>query len=139
MPRVIIMNQTRTFQLFVVIAAVCYIAWFFFYYWANPSSDIESRFLAVSGHGAVLPIRHPVYYGTWFGIWLITSFGILFFQNWARHMYLVLTVLGQLLIPFSGFVATLPLDYLFGSTVLLLDGVILGMAYFSPLAANFQR
>lgn len=54
-------------------------------------------------------------------------------------MYLVLTVLGQLLIPFSGYIVALPFDYLLGSTAMLLDGVVLAMAYFSPLATNFEK
>jgi hypothetical protein len=95
--------------------------------------------LAISGYGAVLPIRHPVYYGAWFTAWLVTYLGISFFQNWARHTYLALTIFGLLLIPFSGYVVALPLDYLLGSIVTVFDGVILGMAYSSPFSNTFKK
>ncbi len=138
------MGQIRLFQIFVVTATVSYVVWFFFPYisagLANPLYlEIEQRAGEYAGFGALLPVHHPLYYGTWLGLWLIASVGLFFFQNWARHLFLILYVVGTLLIPLSGFSAQGPMENFFGQIATVLDGAILALAYLSPLAQNFQN
>jgi hypothetical protein len=133
------MNKIRLFQTLVVASTASYVIWFFLPQWSSHLSDPEYRLAELSGFGAVLPVDHPLYYGTWFVLWLIAALALLFFQNWARHLYLVLSVLELILAPFSGFSVQAPLDSLFGSAALLMDGAILAMAYLSPLAQHFEN
>ena len=133
------MNRLRTFQILVVAATVCYVVWFFLPFWSNYLTDIEHRVASHTGYGALLPIDHPLYHGTWFALSLIAALGLIFIQNWARHLYLALSILGLVSAPFSGFVIQPPLDTLFSSASLLLDGAILAIAYLSPLAASFSK
>lgn len=133
------MIRIRTFQILVVVATMCYVVWFFLPYWPIYLTETEQRMTEVSGYGALLPVQHPIYYGTWFALWVVAAVGLMFIQNWARHLYLALSMLGLALVPFSGFIVQPPLDTLFSNANLLLDGVILGIAYLSPLADSFNN
>lgn len=133
------MNKIRLFQSLVIASTASYVIWFFLPFWSFYLSDAEYRLAELSGFGAVLPVESPLYYGAWFALWLIAALALLFFQNWARHLYLTLSVLGLVLAPFSGFVVQAPLDTLLGNAALIMDGAILAMAYLSPLAQNFQN
>ena len=133
------MNRLQFFRILVVAATVCYLAWFFLPFWSDYLTDIEHRVASYSGYGSLLPIQHPLYYGTWFALSLIAALGLIFIQNWARHLYLALSMLGLASAPFSGFVIQPPLDTLFSSANLLLDGAVLAIAYLSPLAGNFSQ
>lgn len=138
------MNLVRTFRVFVILATASYVLWFFFpslsQYLANSLyQEIEGALNQYSGFGAALPIHHPLYYGTWFGLWLITSAALIFFQNWARYLLLLLYVLDIVLLPFSGFTVQGPVENSLVQLTAVLDGAILAMAYFSPLAERFKR
>ncbi len=137
------MKQIRLFQVFVIASTFSYVVWFFFPYisgrLANPLYlEIEQQVGQYAGLGALLPVHHPFYYGTWFSLWLIASLGLFFFQNWARHLFLFLYVLGTLLTLVSGFSAQGPMENFFGGISTVLDGAILAMAYLSPLADGFR-
>lgn len=133
------MTQIRAFQALVIASTACYVAWFFLPYWSDYLTDTEQRMTEVSGYGALLPIQHPIYYSIWFGLWIVAALGLIFVQNWARHLYLALTLLTLSLTPFSGFIVQAPLDTLFSNANLLLDGAVLAVAYLSPLAASFDQ
>lgn len=133
------MMRIRTFQILVIAATACYVVWFLLPYWPFYLTETEQQMTEVSGYGAVLPVEHPLYYSTWFALWIIAGLGLVFLQNWARHLFLVLSLLGPALAPFSGFVVQPPLDGLFANASALLDGVILAVAYLSPLADSFRK
>jgi len=138
------MKHIRTFQIFVVVSTLSYIVWFYFPYiserLANPLYlEIERGVRQYAGLGALLPVHHPLYSGTWFGLWLVASLGLFFFQNWARHLFLTLYVLCIVLVPFSGFSGQGALESFLGELTTVLDGAILAMAYLSPLADGFKH
>lgn len=132
----LVSKPTSIFRILLLTAAICNTIWFFYYY-IVPLSDAEARLVAIDGYGGFVPVQHPFFYWGWFAIWLFATSGMFFFRNWARHLYLALSVVGQLLLPFSGYVTALPFDYFLSTTFLLLSGVILGMAYFSVLMEKF--
>jgi hypothetical protein len=133
------MNNNRVFQVLVISSFAIYVAWFFLPYWPDHLSDFEKRLADHNGYGADLPVNHFLFYGTWFGLWFISALGLFFFKNWARHLFLALSFLGLAMVPFSGFVVQPPIDTLFSTINLLLDGAILAMTYLSPLSASFTR
>jgi hypothetical protein len=133
------MNNIRLFQVLVLSSTTFFVVWFFLPFWSGYLSDDQYRLAEYNGYGAVLPVHHALYYGTWFGLWLIAALGLYFFQNWARHLFLALSFLNLALAPFSGFAVQAPIDVLFSATVSILDGAILAMAYLLPLSANFKK
>lgn len=132
------MNNIRFFQMLVVSSTVIYIIWFFLPYWSGHLSEDEYRLTEFAGYGAILPVHHVLYYSAWFGFWLISALGLFFFQNWARHLYLALSLLSLVTAPFSGFLVQTPVDTLLANANLLLDGALLAVAYLTPLAASFK-
>lgn len=130
------MDSTRIFRILVIAATTCYVVWFLLPFWA---SDIELQVISYSGHGALLPVRNPLYYGSWFVLSIIAAVGMVYFCNWARHLYLGLSILGPVLAPFSGYLIQPPMDTLFSSANLILDGVVLGVAYLSPISKRFTK
>lgn len=132
------MNNVRLFQVLVVSSTAVYVVWFLLPYLSGHLSEDEYRLAEFNGYGAILPVQNVLYYGAWFGFWLISALGLFFFQNWGRHLFLVLCVLGPALAPFSGFSVQAPIDALFSTANLLLDGAILAMAYLSPLSKSFK-
>ena len=130
------MKNIRLFQVFVVLTSAAYVVWFFLPYWSSYLPDQEQRLADHNGYGADIP-THFLIYGTWFCLWLIAALGLFFFQNWARHLFLALSLVGLAMAPFSGFVVQPPIDALFSTINLLLDGAILAMAYLSPLSVCF--
>lgn len=138
------MKHLRIFQVFVVVSILSYISWFFFPYiserFANPLYlEIEDGLRQYAGLGALLPVHHPLYFGTWFGLWLIASLGLFFFQNWARHLFLALYVLSTVLILFSGFSGQGAWENVLSQLTTVMDGAILAMAYLSPLSEAFKH
>ena len=105
------MIRVRTFQALVIASIACYIAWFFLPYWSGYLTDTEQRMTEVSGYGALLPVQHPIYYSTWFGLWTVAALGLIFVK--IKDLYLALTLLTISLTPFSGFIIQAPLDALF--------------------------
>ncbi len=129
------MSRIRIFQVLVVAAGVCYIVWFFLPYVA---SGLDQRIENYSGYGAMLPIQHPLYCYTWFVLFIVASLGLLFFQSWAKHLYLALALLVCVLAPFSGYIIQPGFDTMFANANLLLSGAVLAVAYLSPLADSFK-
>ena len=122
----------------MVVSTVIYVVWFFLPFWPGYLSEDAHQLAEYAGYGAILPVDHALYYGAWFGLWLIAAIGLIFFQNWARHLYLALSLLNPALAPFSGFMVQPPIDALFFATNLLLDGAILAMAYLTPMSDSFK-
>ena len=133
------MNNVRVFHVLVILTFTIYVAWFCFPYLPSYLSEYEQDLVAHGGYGADLPIDDVLFYGTFFGLVLIATLGLYFFQNWARHLFLALSLLDLAITPFSGFIVQPPIDGLFFMINLLLDGAILAMAYLSPLSASFKR
>lgn len=132
------MNKIRIFQLLVISSTVIYIVWFFLPYFSGYLTDEESRLAEYSGYGAIFPVHNVLYYSVWFGLWFISAFGLFFFVNWARHLYLVLSLISLVAAIFHGFVVHAPIDALLSNANMLLDGAILALAYLTPLSENFK-
>jgi hypothetical protein len=128
----------RLFQFVVASSTVIYIVWFFLPYWSGYLSDDEYRLAEYTGYGAILPVNHFLYYSTGFCLWLISAIGLFFFQNWARHLFLALSLSALAAVSLSGFLVAAPVDAFLLNANLLLDGVILALAYLTPLAASFK-
>ena len=136
------MSRARAFRLLVIASTVCYVIWCAIPYGVVYFLPVTSEYrmaVELGAHRALLPVGHPLYFGAWFVSWLVAAAGLLFFQNWARHTYLALSVLGLVTDPLSGFMMQTPIDRVFNTTNSLLDGAILTLAYFSPTALFFRK
>jgi hypothetical protein len=128
--------MAAAFRVFVVLSALAYTAWFIAPYAPMSMADQAADLASWEGYGAYMAA------GTWihwpiFALWMIAAAGLWFFQAWARLSYAILVVLGIGLVPLSGFMVAPPWEALVYSLTLTLDGLVLGMAYFSTLRSRF--
>jgi hypothetical protein len=65
--------------------------------------------------------------------------GLFLFRRWARTAYLVCTAVIIVMIPFGGLGIHLPVEAAIYEVVSIADGVILALAYFSPLRREFAK
>ena len=60
--------------------------------------------------------------------------GLLFFAPWSRWLFLAVIVVSLASVPFRGITVAAPLDTLIGSLAGLVDGLVLALAFVSPIA-----
>jgi hypothetical protein len=131
--------MTKTFRLLVLLSLGLYVLWFYFPY-LDPFLFDEER-LAVwgySGFDTKFEFPHWHYY-LWLAFWTVVTYGLYNFAKWSRDVLIVGYIVGYFLAPIYGTAIQSPLSSVLGNLSTLLDGIIIGMAYFSPLAERFAR
>jgi hypothetical protein len=76
---------------------------------------------------------------TFIGSMIGSFIGIFLFKWWARPLSLAITVISMLVSAFSNYVLMPGFEWAFAQAQMLLWGVILSMAYFSPVSQYFAR
>lgn len=70
---------------------------------------------------------------------VIASIGLLFFARWSRWVYAASTIVVTVATLFGGALVTSAFEAFFSELVLLLDGFIIGTAFFSDVRLCFER
>ncbi len=109
------------------------IGWFYV-----PSNEVEAQLWFIDGYGAVLGVGLPVY-------WLLVAIraliliGLLSLHPTARTLFLVLTAISVSLSLFWGYRVTSPIEGPFLFLATIVDGIIIGLAYYSPVSQEFGK
>ncbi len=72
-------------------------------------------------------------------LWIAVAVGLWRFNRWARGTFLALTVLSLIMTALGGMDVRLAFEAVLEDAVALIDGVILALAYFSPLKEKFAK
>lgn len=73
------------------------------------------------------------------GVMLIAStIGLWKFKNWARIIYIVITIVSLPLYPAMGPIIMNPWEAMFDNIALILEGVLIAMMFFSPIHEEFK-
>ncbi len=131
--------MTRIFRTLVILNLGLYLLWFHFPY-VDPFlfDETSVELWALSGIDAKFDF--PTWYGyLWVLYWILVAVGLFQFYRWSRDALIIGYVLGFLLAPIYGTVLESPASTALGDLNTLLDGIVLGMAYFSPLADKFGK
>ena len=88
------------------------------------------------GLGALVPPIPPLWIAN-VCLYLVASIGLLLFHNWARWLFVLLTLASMVFVVVSGMTVLTPFEGLLDLLVGLLDGAILTLAFFSPIASLF--
>ncbi len=67
------------------------------------------------------------------------QFGMVFFHGWARYLFLLATVLNVMDQFLCGVRVTYPAFSALNQVLVLSDGAVLALAYYSPLAKHFSK
>jgi hypothetical protein len=132
-------NMKSLFRYIVAISTALFVVlWllpFFDYLWLSPD---ELDLAAAAGFGSYIP-SHIAIYWSLFIAWLATSIGLFFFFPIARTSFLILLVVTAIASFFSGFSVMTPLSAGISGIVILSDGIIITMAYFTSVSKHFME
>lgn len=131
------MNRIRTFQALIIASAALYLGYFFLPYMPVQRSFEMAMVLEMNGHGGNPLVLHPAIYMSFLAAKIISTVGLLLFLTWGRWVLVASVALGMTLIPFGGAAALPPLDNLLNGLIYLSEGVLIGIAFSSPLSECF--
>ena len=69
---------------------------------------------------------------------IASTIGLWKFKNWARIIYIVITIVFLPLYPAMGPIVMNPWEAMFGDIALILEGVLIAMMFFSPIHEEFK-
>ena len=128
----------KRFRYLVLFSFVLYVLWFYFPY-IDPLFFDEERLGAWELSGLDAKFEFPAWYNyLWMAFWAVVAFGLYQFNAWSRELLIIGYIIGYFLSPIHGTEIQSPLSASVSNLNTLIDGVILGMAYFSPVAERFN-
>jgi len=131
------MPLKRLFRGAVVAGYIAFAAYWFLPYTYTFWAPEESSLLSYSGYGASLQLPNIV--GNFiFAVWTILALGLFYFYRIARSGLIAFILINFLLIPFNGVSVETGVGSLLLGVTQVLDGVIMAMAFYSPLADEFR-
>lgn len=71
-------------------------------------------------------------------IYIVTYFGLIFFQNWARNSLLLISIIGGVSISLYGLSIQSGYEAMLSYFMTLGDGVIIAISYFTSINLKFQ-
>lgn len=113
-------------------------------FWSMPYVDYiwlsveQLQLLEQGGLGSVIPGRELAYWGE-LAVWLGLSVGLFFYIKAARIGFLVFYCIVMARSFFDGVQILSPYEAAISSILGLADGAILALAYFTSIAAKFER
>ena len=72
-------------------------------------------------------------------IYIVSLFLILNFKSYGRSWFLFASVFGLAVVLFTGPIILSPIEGFIDELALVIDGVLIGMMYFSPLKDKFSK
>jgi hypothetical protein len=129
------LNVTR-FRVVVVVWALLYIWWANLPYTAFEQPAAVQEALEFAGRGSVIA-QSAITTNLFLAVTLVAAIGLLFLQAWARSVLVLVTVGALALTPLSGVVVAGPFDGTLRFIVILLNGALIAMVYWSRIAEAF--
>jgi hypothetical protein len=130
------MQLTKIFRIALVVGAVAYAAYWFLPYSYGYLDSATGSLLSYSGYGAIYSGNEFIDVAI-FVVWLISAFGMFFYRKVARSIFLFLVVANTVAVPLYG----LSVETAGGAMMLdvahIADGMVLALAYFSPVKDEF--
>ena len=130
------MVSVNGFRAVVIISLFSYMVWYFYPFLGGQNSEMISL-ARYRGYGAIF---NPPLFLHWmiFSLWVIASLGLLFFQKWAKFLYVVLVVYSYATTPFYGLSIDSAAGAFFRDIVIFLDGIIIISIFRDPLRKHFE-
>ena len=123
----------------VLINLLAYIAWFFMPFVSGYLYDYDTLdLLSFGGFGAKVDLDGPIPYVVGL-IYVVTTFGLLLFKPWARIAFSILAVFTIISPSIWGVSIQGSYDVMIDSLVLITDGAIVSMAFFTSISNDFSK
>ena len=128
----------KLYKSLIVVGSTSYVLWFFQPYNTIEIYDAEVfKALAWGGHGAIDILWSPIFYITLI-LYLFSAVGMWFYINWARNLFVMLTVTYIVMTPIGGISVGTSIDATLIYLTNLSDGALLFMCYFSSVAEKYK-
>ena len=126
------MNKPSTFRLLIAASVFLYLGWMVLPHLPREFTPEVQQLLEKSGYGGATWVTAQWFYLGLGGAKMLASLGLFLFLAWGRWLFLAATVAAIASVSFAGVSVASPLDGLVGFLAALVDGAILGLAFFSP-------
>ena len=131
--------MTKNFRYLILTSFGLYALWFHFPY-VEPLLFDQDQIDVWDSSGFDAKIFFPQWhYYLWFAYWIVVWYGLFHFFRWSRDAMIIGYILSYFTAPIYGTVIQSPISNVLGNLHTLLDGIIIGIAYFSPISARFKR
>ena len=127
------------FRSLVVASATLYVIWYLLPYDSLVGSNMAAvNLMNLDGYGATFNSDHWFFTNGILVLWVVAALGLWRFRNWARYLYLSLTIWSLVAAILYGIRVSSPIEETLGLVLALLDGGILALAFLSPLRRSFD-
>ena len=131
--------MTKIFRFLVLLSLGVYVLWYCFPY-LDPHLFNQERLVIWSYSGFDAKFEFPQWHSyLWLAFWVVVTYGLYRFAKWSRDALIIGYIVGYFLAPIYGTDIQSPVSSVLGDLTTLLDGIIIGMAYFSPVAERFNK
>ena len=129
----------KLYRFLIVFGLVGYIIWFFQPYNVPEIYDGEVfNMLSGAGYGSVDINWDAISYIS-LVLYIFSAVGMWFYVNWARNLFLILTITSVVLTAIGGVSVATSIDSTLGYLTSLADGALLFMAYFSSISEKYEN
>ena len=133
------MNQDRLFKTLVIsnwlLQLLLYVIPISSWY----SDPRIGKMMVLDGYDAIFVWGNPIIYVIPLLGFLIASIGMLYFQSWARYLYLALWLYGWITTLLFGVRVSIPAQGFIGMAIGTIDGMVLYLVFLSALSLKFRR
>ena len=131
--------MTKLFRSLVLLSLGLYVLWFYFPL-LDPYLFDEERLAIWEYSGFDSKFDFPLWHSyLWLAFWAVVTYGLFNFAKWSRDVLIIGYIVAYFLAPIYGTTIQSPVSGILSDLTTLLDGIIIGMAYFSPVAGRFRQ
>jgi hypothetical protein len=135
----LVMKLYRVLRLLVVSAWLLQALAYFLPFTSWYADHIFHGLMAYDGADARITFQSSLPYAVPLWGFLVAAIGLFFLQNWGRYLHLALWVYGWIGIFAFGTRVTHPIHGFLEATLWTMDGMILALAFLSPLKDRFSH
>jgi len=126
------------FRILVVVSTVLFITtWAIPFFGAVLLSEEELKIYNIFGYKAILPLGETFFW-VLLSFWVVIFVGLFLFIKIARTGFVIFLLFTLFLNLFLGWVVFTPIEATLHDIVVLLDGMIVVMIYFTPVSNEFR-
>ena len=129
----------KLYKFLIVFGSISYVIWFFQPYNIPEIYDVRVfELLGETGYGSVDILWNPIVYILLI-LYLLSAVGMWFYIKVARNIFLLLQIVYVALAFIGGVVVQSPIDSAVYHLIVLSDGALLFMAYFSSISERYEN
>ena len=130
--------NARWYRVAVVVWALLYAWWSTLPFTAyKQSALVRAAMEEYHGRGAIIPLN-DTFADFLLLVTVIAAGGLFFFRPWGRVLFVVTTAVSVVLTPFFGIAVAGPFDGALGFLMTLINGALLAIVFWSPVAGRFM-